>query len=48
MQTATDGGQPLALILGLSGAAGMAALGVPTDVRQRVTNQISGQGIGGR
>ena len=26
----------------------MAALGVTTDVRQRVMNQISGQGIGGR
>jgi integrase len=29
-------------------ATGMAALGGSTDVRQRVMNQISGQGIGGR
>jgi hypothetical protein len=26
----------------------MAALGVPTEVRQRVMNQISGRGIGAR
>ena len=29
-------------------ATGMASCGIPTDVRQRVMNQISGQGIGGR
>jgi integrase len=29
-------------------ATSMASCGVPTDVRQRVMNQISGQSIGGR